>query len=374
MPPFRLDFYSHAFGEGWGLYSEKLGEEMGIYKTPYDHFGRLSYEMWRACRLVVDTGMHALGWSRERALQYLADNTALSDQEVRTETDRYIANPGQALAYKMGELKLWELRARAQQALGERFDVRAFHDAVMANGALPLPVLERQIDEYIAGANGRLRHRLTDWPIRRRTRPRPRPAPSAASLSPRRGPRTPPASAATPSACDLTMYTAISTPGMPPSVSPSAAGAVAARAHEALAADRHQEGARTHHDRKGRQRVHAEQAHEHEAGRVQPDAQHHQGAQQETDGDREHQATAVQAQRRHRRRAANWYSWRRTGRRPRAAPRPCPAGSPGAAAATTTPTPSQAPTTAAAIMVTSVVTSTVTAEMNTSASTTTGSE
>ena len=150
VPAFRLDFYSHAFGEGWGLYSEKLGEEMGIYKTPYDHFGRLSYEMWRACRLVVDTGIHALGWSRERALSYLADNTALADQEVRTETDRYIAWPGQALAYKMGELKILELRARATQALGARFDVRAFHDAVMANGSVPLPVLERQIDEYIA--------------------------------------------------------------------------------------------------------------------------------------------------------------------------------------------------------------------------------
>ena len=152
VPPFRLNFYSHAFGEGWGLYSEKLGEEMGIYKTPYDHFGRLSYEMWRACRLVVDTGMHALGWSRERALRYLADNTALADQEVRTETDRYIAWPGQALAYKMGELKILELRARATQALGGRFDVRAFHDAVMVNGSVPLPVLERQIDEYITTA------------------------------------------------------------------------------------------------------------------------------------------------------------------------------------------------------------------------------
>jgi uncharacterized protein (DUF885 family) len=111
--------------------------------------------MWRACRLVVDTGMHALGWSRERALKYLADNTALSNQEVRTETDRYIANPGQALAYKMGELKLWELRAKAQHALGERFEVRDFHDAVMANGSIPLPVLERQIDEYIAAAGGK---------------------------------------------------------------------------------------------------------------------------------------------------------------------------------------------------------------------------
>jgi uncharacterized protein (DUF885 family) len=150
VPPFRLDFYSHAFGEGWGLYSEKLGEEMGVYKTPYDHFGRLSYEMWRACRLVVDTGIHALGWSRERARQYLADNTALADQEVRTETDRYIAWPGQALAYKMGELKILELRTKAQQALGAHFDVRTFHDAVMANGSVPLPVLERQIGEYIA--------------------------------------------------------------------------------------------------------------------------------------------------------------------------------------------------------------------------------
>jgi uncharacterized protein (DUF885 family) len=152
VPPFRLDFYPHAFGEGWGLYSEKLGVEMGMYKTPYDEFGRLSYEMWRACRLVVDTGMHSMGWSRERALEYLASNTALSAQEVRTETDRYIAWPGQALAYKMGELKILELRAKARAALGERFDLRAFHDAVLANGGVPLPILERQIDEYIAAA------------------------------------------------------------------------------------------------------------------------------------------------------------------------------------------------------------------------------
>lgn len=154
VPAFRLDLYPHAFGEGWGLYSEKLGKEMGLYKTPYDDFGRLTYEMWRACRLVVDTGMHAKGWTREQALDYLGQNTALSLHEVRTETDRYIAWPGQALAYKMGELKILELRARATRALGERFDIRAFHDAVLANGGVPLPILERQIDQYIRDAGG----------------------------------------------------------------------------------------------------------------------------------------------------------------------------------------------------------------------------
>ena len=152
VPPFRLDFYPHAFGEGWGLYAEKLGIEMNLYKTPYDHFGRLSYDMWRACRLVVDTGLHAQGWSRERALEYLASNTALSMQEVRTEIDRYIAWPGQALAYKMGELKILELRAKAKHLLGQRFDIRAFHDAVLDNGGVPLAMLERQIDAYIADA------------------------------------------------------------------------------------------------------------------------------------------------------------------------------------------------------------------------------
>ena len=152
VPPFRLDFYPHAFGEGWGLYSEKLGVEMGVYRTPYDEFGRLSYEMWRACRLVVDTGMHSMRWSRDRAMQYLAANTALSDQEVRTETDRYIAWPGQALAYKMGELKILELRARARNALGDSFDLRAFHDAVLGSGGVPLPILEAQVDEYISKA------------------------------------------------------------------------------------------------------------------------------------------------------------------------------------------------------------------------------
>lgn len=152
LPAFRNSFYPHAFGEGWGLYAERLGEEMGIYHTPYQRFGRLTYEMWRACRLVVDTGMHAMGWSRQRALDYLSVNTALSTHEVRTEVDRYIGWPGQALAYKVGELKIIELRQRAETTLGDRFDIRAFHDAVLANGGVTLPVLERQIDEYIAAA------------------------------------------------------------------------------------------------------------------------------------------------------------------------------------------------------------------------------
>ncbi len=149
-PEFRKQFYPHAFGEGWGLYSEKLGVEMGVYQTPYDDFGRLSMEMWRACRLVIDTGIHAKGWTRQQALDYLADNTALSLHNVQTEVDRYIAWPGQALAYKMGELTLWELRAKAERELGEDFDVREFHDAVLTAGGLPLDILRDRIDAYIA--------------------------------------------------------------------------------------------------------------------------------------------------------------------------------------------------------------------------------
>jgi uncharacterized protein (DUF885 family) len=152
VPPFRRNFYPHAYGEGWGLYAEKLGKEMGVYATPYEEFGRLTYEMWRAVRLVVDTGLHAQGWTRQQAQDYLAANTALSLHEVRTEVDRYIAWPGQALAYKMGELKILELRARAERELGAKFDIRAFHDAVLMNGGVPLPVLERQVAEYIAAA------------------------------------------------------------------------------------------------------------------------------------------------------------------------------------------------------------------------------
>jgi uncharacterized protein (DUF885 family) len=152
LPAFRLNFYPNAFGEGWGLYSERLAGEMGVYHTPYERFGALSYEMWRACRLVVDTGMHSMGWTRQQALDYLAANTALSTHEIQTEVDRYIGWPGQALAYKTGEMKILELRQRARQALGDRFDIRAFDDAVLANGGVTLPVLERQINAYIAAA------------------------------------------------------------------------------------------------------------------------------------------------------------------------------------------------------------------------------
>ncbi|MEM8500448.1 MAG: DUF885 domain-containing protein [Pseudomonadota bacterium] len=151
LPSFRREFYPHAYGEGWGLYAEKLGVEMDIYKTPYEHFGRLSYEMWRACRLVIDTGIHAKGWTRAQAMDYLASNTALSRHNVQTEVDRYISWPGQALAYKMGELTLWELRAKAKKELGDRFDVRDFHDAVLAEGGLPLQLLREQIDRFIEG-------------------------------------------------------------------------------------------------------------------------------------------------------------------------------------------------------------------------------
>jgi len=150
LPAFRRHTYLSAFGEGWALYCEKLGVEMGMYKTPYEDFGRLSYEMWRACRLVVDTGMHWKGWSREQALDYLGQNTTLSEHEVRTEIDRYIAWPGQALSYKLGEIRLWALRHRAEQALGPKFDLRAFHDAVLAEGTITLPMLERRIDTYVA--------------------------------------------------------------------------------------------------------------------------------------------------------------------------------------------------------------------------------
>ncbi len=151
MHPLRqnLAFFT-AFTEGWGLYSERIGIEMGIYDTPAKNMGRLSYEMWRACRLVVDTGIHALGWSKEQAIAFMSENTALTDANIEAEVNRYISWPGQALGYKMGELRIRALRARAEAALGDDFDVRQFHDAVIGQGSVPLDVLEGQIDRWIA--------------------------------------------------------------------------------------------------------------------------------------------------------------------------------------------------------------------------------
>ena len=150
QPAFRRENYISAYGEGWALYTEKLGDEMGIYETPYEEFGKLTYEMWRAARLVIDTGVHHYGWSREQALAYLRDNTALSEHEVTTEVDRYISWPAQALSYKLGEITIVKLRGEAEQALGDKFDIRAFHDAVLRQGSVPLPVLEQQVRQFIA--------------------------------------------------------------------------------------------------------------------------------------------------------------------------------------------------------------------------------
>ena len=154
LPDFRRYGGFTAFVEGWGLYSERLGAEVGFYATPYTRFGQLSYEMWRACRLVVDTGMHAKGWTRQQAIDFMLANSGLSENNVTTEVDRYITWPGQALAYKTGELKIRELRARAEDALGAGFDVRTFHDAVLELGAVPLSVLEDHIDAWIAEQRG----------------------------------------------------------------------------------------------------------------------------------------------------------------------------------------------------------------------------
>lgn len=147
---FRKTLYHSAYGEGWGLYAESLGKEMGFYQDPYSDFGRLTYETWRACRLVVDTGIHAMGWSRQQAIDYLASNTALTLAEVEAQIDRYITWPAQALSYKIGEIKIRQLRQQAQAQLGDQFDIRAFHDQILLNGSLPLALLEELTLEWIA--------------------------------------------------------------------------------------------------------------------------------------------------------------------------------------------------------------------------------
>jgi uncharacterized protein (DUF885 family) len=149
IPPFRKNLYLSAYGEGWGLYTEYLAEEMGLYTTPYEQFGKLTYEMWRACRLVVDTGIHALGWSKQMVLDYMSSNTALSLHEINTETDRYISWPGQALSYKIGELKIRELRSIAEKKLGSDFDIREFHEIILSEGTVTLSILESRVLNYI---------------------------------------------------------------------------------------------------------------------------------------------------------------------------------------------------------------------------------
>jgi len=150
LPRFRRNIYFSGYGEGWGLYCEWLGNEMGIYRTPYEKFGQQSYAMWRAARLVIDTGMHHNGWSRQQAIDYLASHTALSQHEVETEVDRYISWPGQALSYMLGELEIRRLRAKAEQQLGTNFDIRKFHSMLLGLGSVPLPILDDEVDRFIA--------------------------------------------------------------------------------------------------------------------------------------------------------------------------------------------------------------------------------
>ena len=149
IPRFRRNLYLSAFGEGWGLYSEFLADDMGIYTTKYEQFGKFTYEMWRACRLVVDTGIHAMGWTREEAVEYMSKNTALSLHEINTEVDRYISWPGQALSYKIGEIKIRELRKKAKDQLGNKFNIRDFHEVILSQGTVTLSILEERINKYI---------------------------------------------------------------------------------------------------------------------------------------------------------------------------------------------------------------------------------
>jgi len=157
LPRFRRFSWFVSYGEGWALYAESLGDEMGFYKDPHQKFGNLAAEMWRACRLVVDTGIHAFGWTREQAIDYMVANTGQTRPQMTAEVDRYIVWPGQATAYKIGELKIKELRAKAKGELGDRFDLRRFHNAVIDDGAVPLQVLQLQIEAWIAAEKARER-------------------------------------------------------------------------------------------------------------------------------------------------------------------------------------------------------------------------
>lgn len=155
-PPFRRRTYFSGYGEGWGLYTEWLGTKLGLYETPYEEFGRETFEMWRAARLVIDTGLHMKGWTRDQAIQYLEDHTALARRDIEVEVDRYISWPGQALAYKLGELKIRELRAKAEAELGPAFDQRPFHDTLLGMGSVPLPVMEAEMTAWIAREKAKL--------------------------------------------------------------------------------------------------------------------------------------------------------------------------------------------------------------------------
>ena len=149
IPNFRKYSGYTAYIEGWGLYSESLGYDMGLYQDPYSEFGALTYDMWRAVRLVVDTGMHYKGWSRDKAIEFFKENAAKTEQDIVNEIDRYLVMPGQALAYKIGQLKIMELKNRSKEILNDKFDIKEFHHVILGEGALPLEILEEKIDEYI---------------------------------------------------------------------------------------------------------------------------------------------------------------------------------------------------------------------------------